>query len=247
MLGKAVVWVALIAVFAGSACQDSKKGKDETAKKERETPKGNTTTLGGVTNPEAEAVRKAFHAYKKAILASDGKGAAALLDKETRDYYGKILELAQGAFPKDLKKESPVRKLLVLQTRLHIPGDELKRMTAEGLLVYGIEKGWIGENARRVDIGDITVAGDRASGPGRIRGRTAPFSWKLRKEGGAWKLNLTTLFPIADAAIERAARRKGQTVDAFILDAINSRAPEGKKATKAIWTPPPEIVGRPAK
>lgn len=237
---KSPLFAALAALCIGLlGCQkkDEKSAKKESPS-ERPTPAGNTTTLGGATNPEAKAVRKTFDDYKKAILAKDGDTAAALIDKETVDFYDKMLKLALTAPAAEVKKQSVVGRILILQMRHNIPLPELKTMTATKLIGYGIDKGWIGENVKRVNIGEITIAGDRASGPGKVRNRTVPFTWRLRKEGGAWKLNLTTLFPLAEVAMKRAATRSKMSVDELILSAINMKSETGKKATEAIWDAP---------
>jgi hypothetical protein len=238
----ALILVALLGATVGATGCSKKEGADKDSKTgntgERATPASNTTTLGGATNPEAKAVRASFANYKKAILSKDGKTAAGLIDSETLAFYGKLLALAISAPAAEVHKQSAGSRLFILQTRHHVSLSVMKGMDGRTLVAWGINKGWIGANAKRIDIGDITVAGDHAAGPGKVRDRTVPFNWSLRKEGGVWKLNLLALFPMAEAAMEKVAKRGGMSVDDLIMQAIKTTSKDGKKVTPALWEPP---------
>jgi hypothetical protein len=110
-------------------------------------------------------------------------------------------------------------------------------MTPEEVFIYAVNQGWIGKDSvLDSDIGQLQVFGNDASGEYVRGGKPTPLKFRLTKEEGNWKIDLTALTPPADQAISLLIKKEGLDEDAFIVGLVESVS--GKKVSPSIWQPP---------
>lgn len=161
----------------------------------------------GCASPQERAVRDAFGAYQRAILADDGKAAAEMVDGRTLAYYAGAKKLALEASADHLRSKPLLDRLMVLRLRQEFDAAGLARLTPRALVAHAVSAGWTGKlGPRRVKLGKVVVRGDGARAWLRSRGKRMPFPLRLRREEGRWKIDLTSL--IRAPGIETAMRRK---------------------------------------
>jgi hypothetical protein len=194
--------------------------------------------LSGCSSDAAdkEAVRKAFDAYKTAILAGDGDAAAASVSQTTLDQYQKYVDWALHADRATVQALPLLDKMQVLTLRHRIPHDKWQGMTGESAFIYAVNNNWIGKNqVEAAELGDIYPYVVRASADVIMNKKKTRVRFFFLKEKGAWKFDLVRLMEGFDAALKAELKRSRVPADKFILDAIGSVS--GNKPTDAIWEP----------
>lgn len=184
-----------------------------------------------------QLIRRAFNGYKAAILRQDGDAAVLLVDRTTLEYYSRMKALALDGSKSEVRQLTPMNKIMVLTLRHRVAVDELRAMTAEALFIYAVNHGWIGKSSvLDTEIGELRVFGADASAE-YIKNRVSTsLKFRFKKELGKWKLDLTSLIPIADQAMTMLIEKQGLDEDAFIINLIESVS--GKRVSASIWQPP---------
>jgi hypothetical protein len=186
---------------------------------------------------EEKLIRQAFLNYKGAILEQQGQSAVSLVNRATVQYYSRMKTLALEGEEKEVRQLTPMNKIMVLSLRHRLPVDDLRTMTPEEVFIYAVNQGWIGKNSvLDSDIGQLQVFGNDASGEYVRGGKPTPLKFRLTKEEGNWKIDLTALTPPADQAISLLIKKEGLDEDAFIVGLVESVS--GKKVSPSIWQPP---------
>lgn len=186
---------------------------------------------------DEELVRRAFAAYKTAILQQDGESAVALVNKATLEYYAHMMDMALEAPEPDVRRLTPVNKIMVLSLRHRVPIGDLRSMTPERLVTYAVDEGWIGKNSViDSEIGDVQVFNTDASADYIKGGDPTPLKYRFSKENGDWKIDLTALMPMADQAMSTMIKERGFDEDAFIVSVLESVS--GMKVSPSLWQPP---------
>jgi hypothetical protein len=195
-------------------------------------------TASMLAPPRADTPAGAFERYREALLAKDGKAAAAVLDAESIAYYTRMRTLALDGAPAEVKKLPIIDRLSVLRVRHEVGRARLEPMDGAALLAYAVERGWISETSvRQLSLGKVVVRGDSASAEIKVGDKVAPpqYVWRFRREGGAWKFNLVTLLELGEAAVRETVRQSGGTEDEFVFAVLEKLS--GKALTDEIWTP----------
>lgn len=185
---------------------------------------------------EADAVRAAFAGYKQAILDQDGVTALGWVDAKTLAYYGRMRELALHAERDAVARLSTMDKLMVFTVRHRIVREAVEAMDGAGLFVHAVEQGWIGK--RSVvgnEIGEVAIAGTTATGTHVTGGRTSGLKWVFTKEGGRWKIDLTSNMALGDQALKAAIGMSGMGEDEFLFSMLESVS--GRKVESGVWEP----------
>lgn len=186
---------------------------------------------------EEELVRRAFLAYKGAILQKQGQSAVSLVNRDTLGYYARMKALALEGEEKEVRRLTPISKIIVLSLRHRVPTSDLRLMTPEEVFTYAVNQGWIGKNSvLDSDIGRLQVFGNDASADYVKGGKPTPLKYRFTKEDGKWKIDLTALMPMADQAMSMLIKQGGLDEDAFLVSLIESVS--GKKVSPSIWLPP---------
>ena len=186
---------------------------------------------------DAAQIKATFKAYKRSLLKKDGAACAAVVDSGTIDYYQRMRDLAVSGAAAEVKKLSLLDKLMVGRMRLQIPVAELKAMDGRGALAHGVAQGWIGKDGAAVaELGAIDVDGDQASASFVIEGKKTPIKISLRREKGAWRVDLRSLFKMAEGAFSMMQKDSGKNADDFIVELLEQVS--GGPVPPTIWDPP---------
>ncbi|WP_420457365.1 hypothetical protein [Rubrivirga sp.] len=187
------------------------------------------------------AVAQAFEAYRTAVLASDGRAALDAVDAATVRYYGAMLDLALDADSATVAREPLIHQLLVLALRGRVSADTLRAMDPVSAFVYGVDRGWIGrESVERIELGRVTVRGDRATATLESAGRPVPtLQFGFSREDGRWRFDLTSFQSGLSAELEAVAKRAGMTGSELVEQMLASVIGE-PAAFDDLWHP----VGR---
>ncbi len=186
--------------------------------------------------PDGQAVQKSFDAYKNAILKDKGEEASKYVDSKTIKYYSAMLDHIRNSDSVTVDKLSLLDKIVILRIRQELTKEDVASMDGKGLFVYAIQKGLVGKNSvKQNEIGKIIFDGDRAKAQLVAAGKASNIYFDFNKEDGQWKIDLTSIFPIA----EQAFRQMVKEADApdneylfFLLEAATGVAPTDK-----IWLP----------
>src|SRR5690606_46733 len=104
----------------------------------------------------------------------------------------------------------------------------------EGLLIYAIKEGMVGKNSvANNTIGDITIDENFAKGQLVVNGKEAPFYFHFYKEEDLWKIDLTSIFPIAETAFKKMQQDSGQEENEYLLTILEMLT--GNKPGDEIW------------
>jgi hypothetical protein len=181
----------------------------------------------GESRDQAE-IRGSFDGYYKAIHAADGEAAAAVVDNATIQYYDRMLGLALRGARQEVGRLSMLDRMMVFTIRHRVPLATAQRMTGKDLFIHGVRQGWIGKDAGKdIKLGEISISGTTAEAAIESNGQRAPFKWTFHKEGGAWKMDLTSIMPAGNRALSSLAARGGMDEDELILKSLElvSEAP----------------------
>ena len=162
-------------------------------------------------------VRLAFNEYRDLALAGDGPGVLGAVSASTVAYYDQAIEAALDADSAAVAGLPFMDRLLVLSLRLRMRPADLRRTSGAEVLTTGVEKGWIDPGAMaRMDIGDVDVEGDLAVGRLVREGTPLMDTWlRFAREGGKWKVDLSSLADVVSYAVESAGP-SGPAPDALL-------------------------------
>lgn len=181
-------------------------------------------------------VENSFSGYKAAILEGKGKEAIKWVDQNTLDYYEKILEIAKSGDKATVQNLGLLDKWTVLSVRHRIPREEVLNMDGRSFFIYAVDEEFIGKKSvRDVEIGEIEVNGKTARGKIITEGDFDPMYFDFHKEGNKWKIDLTSLYPVSEAELEKARERNAKPDDEFILEIL--RMMTRKEPAPNIWDP----------
>jgi hypothetical protein len=189
-----------------------------------------------IAGDDVGAVKAAFKSYQSALLEKNGARCVAVVDRGTVDYYQRMHDLAVGGKADDVKKLAILDKLMVLRMRHQIPLADLKRMDGRAMLAHGVTQGWVGSNVAKVEPGAVEITGDRASLVFVVDGKPTPVKIGLRREGGAWRIDLLSLFQLSGGAFRERQKKSGQSEDDFVVSLVEQLV--GKPVPPTIWNPP---------
>lgn len=181
-------------------------------------------------------VIKAFEAYKTAILNDQGEQAVEYVDSRTIKYYADILNTSLEADSLEIEKLSIMDKLMVMAIRHRTPKEDLLSFSAKELLVYAIQQGMVGKGSVQNNaIGEVDISEDFAKGQLVSSGMPTPMNFHFYYEEESWKIDLTSIFPIANQAFQGMADSSGMEENEYIfmlLEMMSGTAPD-----ESIWVP----------
>src|SRR6266542_1557343 len=193
-------------------------------------------SCNGQTKDDAKDIKDCFAGYKSSILENKGDEAIKWVDKNTLNYYGKMLQLAISADSKTVSNLGILDKMTVLTVRHRIPKEEVLKMKGNSFFTYAINSGMVGKNSvMTLEIGDIEISGNLAKGQLVVNGQKAPLYFQFNKENDKWKIDITSIFPASIIGLKQVIKNNGLTENEFILNAL--RGLTGKEADVSIWKP----------
>lgn len=185
---------------------------------------------------EEVKVKNTFNAYKSAILNDKGGEAVEQVDTKTIAYYGSILEMVKTADSLQVDKSSLMDKLMILIIRHRISKEEIMTTNGKQLLVTAIKMGMVGKSSViNNEVGAVKINDNFASGELLVRGQKTPLAFEFHKESGAWKLDLTAIFPAGEAAFRQMVKQSGEPENEYLLSLIELTT--GKEPGAEVWVP----------
>ena len=171
-------------------------------------------------------IRDCFTRYKAAILNGQGEEAAACIDEKTISYYFWADIRIMRSDRNDIEKKPLLERIFLLSARHQIPYlklDELSHHENRGraYFVYAVENGLIGkESVEKIELAKVfvdSIDGSKAKTTISSDGKIAPFGFDFVLEDGKWKMDLTSMFPIAEEALKIVIQQSGMSESQFIL------------------------------
>lgn len=187
-------------------------------------------------SPDQKQVKQCFNSYKSAILNDQGTEAVKFVDSRTIKYYSDILELVKNGDSAKVDALTIMDKLMVFLIRLKTSREELLSFNGESLFAYAVNSGLVGKNSvSNNSIGAVTINKNFAKGQFVMEGKSQPIYFHFYKEKAQWKIDLTSLFPMANAAFQRMADESGQGTNEYLLSLLEIM--NGKKPGAQVWQP----------
>jgi len=188
------------------------------------------------TSDDENAIRDCWTLYKDSILDRDGITAITCVSSSTLDYYGEMKDIALTGDESEVKNLSIANMLMVLMLRHLVDPDELATMTSEDLIIYAIDRGWIGEDSVvNSEIGKITISNNRAFAVYLMGGEETSLRYEFVLENDQWKFDLASLIPITNTALRETLEANGINEHEFIFLTLESIS--GIKVSDDIWQP----------
>ena len=186
---------------------------------------------------DADLVRETFANYKKAALAGNGTEAFRWVDNDTKEYYKQVLKSAIYSDSTSVQSMALIDRITVLSVRHILPeSDVIAQEGSDQFFAFMIDKGLIAKsNVIGMEIGEISVEGDKASGQMLAGGRALPVSFQFQKESGLSKLDLTSLFATSSAGLKMFISSNGWTENQFIFTSLETIS--GKPVGNSVWQP----------
>lgn len=185
---------------------------------------------------EEDAVKQTFKNYKSSILNDKGKEAVQFLATKTINYYGSLLKKVKEADSLSVNSMNLMDKIFVMRLRYGVSKAEIMSFDARSLVKYAIDEGMIDKNSViGMELGDVLIDKSFARTELMVNGEKAPFYFHFYKEKGAWKLDLTAIFPIAIKALKQMVENSGQNENELFLELLKYLEPEGPKNN--VWNP----------
>lgn len=167
---------------------------------------------------EEKRVKATFENYKTAILNNKGEEAAQHVDSRTLQYYADILELVKTADSLKVASLTLLDRLMVLSVRHRTPREQILSYDGRQLFIYAVQEGMVGkESVQRNAVGEVNVDDSFAKGRFISNGNETPFFFHFYKEDKKWRLDLTSLFPLSEAAFHQMVKESEMSENEFIL------------------------------
>ncbi len=182
----------------------------------------------------------AFARYVAALQARDGAAAVALVTAGSLGREEELRDLALSA-PADRVAALPMAdRLAVLRLRHEFTAEELRPLSGADLIRLAVEEEWTSPKPLAVlGVAEVAPSGDTTVLRAERAGEPVPVRLVLRREQGAWRLDLVELARGADAPLAEAltfrAVRAGVPVEEVLRWAIEDSS--GQMVDKDLWQP----------
>lgn len=189
-----------------------------------------------VSAQDSSAVRSVFLKYLDALTVRNGDVALSCVDQHTVDYYTHILKLANTADSLTLSREPFLNRLIVLTIRTKVTSTELKRMDGKMLFKFAVNYGLVGNPTREDRIGNVEFSSStEAKGQFITSGGKGDLYYSFRMENGAWKVDLSSLFPQTNKVLVDFANSNSMTEYDLLKELYKSSTM--KELTTSVWLP----------
>jgi len=181
-------------------------------------------------------VRDCFAGYKSAILNDKGEEAVEFVDSRTIKYYSNILEKTKNADSTEIEDLNVMNKLMVFTVRHRTSKEDVLSFDGKRLLVYAIKEGMVGKSSvANIEIGELSIDEQFAKGQLIANGTPAPAYFHFYEEDGAWKIDLTSIFPTATQAFQQMLDESGEDENEYLFMLLEMVT--GEKPNENIWKP----------
>ncbi len=185
----------------------------------------------------ADEVHESFEQYRTAILVGDGETAVQYLNQASINYYDDMLKDALYLKESEFEERTILDKLMILRLRMNFTAKELKKMNGRQLIVYSIQKGWIGKSSViNIEISEeIKIKGDWATIEVMQNGQSSGLNFIFQKENDIWKLDIKEIFKISNMTLAYLVKQSDYTEKEFIEMVLENT--DNKKVSKSYYKP----------
>lgn len=185
----------------------------------------------------ADEVHESFEHYRTAILSEDGETAVQYLNQASINYYDDMLKDALYLKESEFEERTILDKLMILRLRMNFTAKELKKMNGRELIVYSIQKGWIGKSSViNIEISEETkIKGDWATIEVMQNGQGSGLKFIFQKENDIWKLDIKEVFKISNMTLAYLIKQSDYTEKEFIEMVLENT--DNKKVSKSYYKP----------
>ena len=185
----------------------------------------------------ADEVHESFEHYRTAILSKDGETAVQYLNQASINYYDDMLKDALYLKESEFEERTILDKLMILRLRMNFSAKELKKMNGRELIVYSIQKGWIGKSSViNIEISEETkIKGDWATIEVMQNGQGSGLNFIFQKENDIWKLDIKEIFKISNMTLAYLIKQSDCTEKEFIEMVLENT--DNKKVSKSYYKP----------
>ncbi len=190
------------------------------------------------TGPDVDEIRQVWDNYDKANNTRNGELAASIFTDTTHAYYDRLVKQALDAPREQVLRLPLVDRSEILMMRNRATRVELEKLDGRGYVVFATSKGWYvsdPEETATLTLSGIRVTNDVASAQLVLDGTRSGNTVRFEKQGGAWKLDETSLFPFYSEVVAVAADDEGLSEDEWLIMA--EEIEWGNTITDSIWEP----------
>ncbi len=201
---------------------------------------------------DAARIREVFAGYKAALVAGDGKAAAALVDRDTQRYFGELRQLSLSGTEPEVRGRDFIDRLLVVTIRHVLGRSGLETLELSDLIERAVAEGWIApETVAQLEIGEISVNGDVATAEvvtaaslaalqapaAQAPSAVAGLSYRFVREDGDWHFGFSALVQGLNQVIRQFTAELGTEEDTLIFVLVEGIS--GRKVLPEVWESPP--------
>lgn len=183
--------------------------------------------------PEEREVAATFDAARTALSEKRGSAAIQLLTRNSVKTLESVRDAARQPGDSSVQRLEPAERFAAMGLRRYLDPAELRRMSVGDIANHALKAGWLGPNViSRSALGPVRVKGDRASGLLMVDNRPALVPADFVREGGAWRIDLASVFTFGSQMLKGFAAMAGKDETAYI-DELLDRLPAKPGAMKA--------------
>lgn len=185
----------------------------------------------------ADEVHESFEQYRTAILAGDDEEAVQYLNQSSIKYYDDMLKDALYLKESEFEERTILDKFMILRLRMNFSAKELKKMNGRELIVYSIQKGWIGKSSViNIELSEESkIKGDWATIEVMKNGQGSGLHFIFQKENDIWKFDIQEILKIANMSLAYLIKQSDYTEKEFIEMVLENT--DNKKVLKSYYKP----------
>jgi len=191
----------------------------------------------GPARPSDRAlVQATFRDFVAALADRDADAGVASLSKASLVEWQRDRALALDGAKSEIAAQPAGRRLAVYALRHHAPKFLAKEGPPDELARHAIRAGMADrEGLSRIELGDVVVKGERASGQLFAAGWPSGFRAGFVREEGRWRVDLPATLDSAGRVVAQAAQASESSEDSVITGLLTLSS--GQRPTSRIWKP----------
>lgn len=183
-----------------------------------------------------ESVARAFNDYKNAILNDKAEEALKAVDSRTKKYYTDLLHDVKLADSLRIDSLPLIDKITILRIRSAASKPEIESMQGTDAFLFAIKNGMVGKSSvANNELGEIIMEEIFAKGQLVAAGQKTDYYFHFYKEEGQWKMDITSLFSIANMAFEQMVKESGEEENKYLVSLLEMLS--DKSISADIWKP----------
>jgi hypothetical protein len=192
--------------------------------------------LAAAARSDRAQVNATFAAFVRALGDRDADAGVAALSTASLDEWRRTRALALDGPRSEVAALPAGRRLAVLALRHSAPPFLAQAGAPAELARHAIRAGLADrEGLSRIELGDVVVSGERASGQLFAAGLPSGFRAGFVREGGRWRLDLPATLDSAGRVVKQAATASDSSEDSVIAGLLYVTS--GRRPTNALWEP----------